>query len=468
VTSRRHIALALFQLADLGVVLAALVVAVAATTGSAGVDHWAQILEVRISLRNLLFVGAYLAAFHLLFRNLGLYRSHRLSATSHELRDLATAVALGTLPLLPLGTLLHFEYVAPLFLIAFFSLAFLGLATERILVRAAVRWLRRHGQNLRDVVIVGDSGPALDAGAALMQRDELGYRVVDIVQVGGADERNDAVVPRVAALLEQPIDEVFLAVPLGRCPSLIAQLIALCEEQGVTVRLVASIAELDWARVAVDALAGQPVLTISSLPPNSVHLMVKRAIDVAGAALGLLLLSPLFALIAVAVKLDSPGPAIYVQERVGLNRRRLRTYKFRTMVEGADRQQAALEARNEAQGAVFKIAEDPRVTRLGRWLRRSSLDELPQLLNVLVGDMSLVGPRPLPVRDVDRIEVRWHKRRFSVKPGITCLWQVTRREPIFDQWVRSDMEYIDNWSLGLDLRILARTVPAVLSGRGAQ
>jgi len=171
--------------------------------------------------------------------------------------------------------------------------------------------------------------------------------------------------------------------------------------------------------------------------------------------------------VAIAIKLDSRGPILFAQERVGLGGRRFRLYKFRTMIEGADRLQAEFEALNEAHGPVFKIRNDPRVTRVGRWLRQLSLDELPQLVNVLTGDMSLVGPRPLPLRDVQRIDKRAHKRRFSVKPGITCLWQVNGREPEFENWLKTDMEYIDNWSLGLDVKILLKTIPAVLSGRGA-
>ena len=172
-------------------------------------------------------------------------------------------------------------------------------------------------------------------------------------------------------------------------------------------------------------------------------------------------------LVAFAIRLDSSGPIIFAQERVVYNRRRFPTYKFRTMVEGADRMQADLEHLNEASGPVFKIRRDPRITRIGTFLRKTSLDELPQLFNVLRGDMSLVGPRPLPVRDVERIDVRWHKRRFSVKPGITCLWQASGREPDFEEWIKADMEYIDGWSLGLDLKILLRTIPAVITRQGA-
>jgi exopolysaccharide biosynthesis polyprenyl glycosylphosphotransferase len=283
----------------------------------------------------------------------------------------------------------------------------------------------------------------------------------------GSKGRGD-VLERVQALVERrTIDEVFLALSLDGSQPLLTSVIALCEEQGITLRVVANLAVLDWGRASIDTLGGQPVLTISSGPPDTVGLLVKRALDLVGTAVGLVVLAPLFALIALAIRIDSKGPVVFSQERVGYNRRRFKAYKFRTMVVGAESMQASLEHMNEAVGPVFKIKNDPRVTRVGRWLRRLSLDELPQLFNVLLGDMSLVGPRPLPVRDVSRMDVRWHRRRFSVKPGITCLWQVNSRTPNFDEWIRSDMEYIDNWSLSLDLKILAKTLPAVWSGQGA-
>jgi exopolysaccharide biosynthesis polyprenyl glycosylphosphotransferase len=202
--------------------------------------------------------------------------------------------------------------------------------------------------------------------------------------------------------------------------------------------------------------------------PDDHRLMIKRATDVVVAVIALALAAPVLVLIAIAIKLTSPGPVFFLQERYGWRKRRFRMIKFRTMVSDAEALQASLEARNEAGGPVFKIRDDPRVTRLGRFLRKTSLDELPQLWNVLRGDMSLVGPRPLPMRDVSRFSEAWLMRRFSVKPGITCLWQVSGRSDLgFDQWVALDLEYIDRWSLGLDVLILIRTVPAVFRATGA-
>ena len=181
------------------------------------------------------------------------------------------------------------------------------------------------------------------------------------------------------------------------------------------------------------------------------------------------MLFPLFVLTACLIKLTSAGPVFFIQDRVGLNKRRFRLYKFRTMVADAEEKQAELEDLNEVSGPVFKIKDDPRITSFGNFLRKTSIDELPQLINVLKRDMSLVGPRPLPVLDYNGFDQDWHRRRFSVRPGITCLWQVKGRSSIpFEQWMQLDMEYIDTWSLWLDLKILTKTIPAVLQGSGAE
>jgi exopolysaccharide biosynthesis polyprenyl glycosylphosphotransferase len=215
-------------------------------------------------------------------------------------------------------------------------------------------------------------------------------------------------------------------------------------------------------------LGGVPIVTICSGPPSGWQLLAKRLIDMCGSAMLLIALAPLLMIVALLIKLDSPGPVFYTQQRVGLNRRHFKLFKFRTMAAGADKQQAMLEGLNEKDGPIFKIKDDPRITRIGRFLRHYSLDELPQLFNVFKGEMSLVGPRPMSLRDVQRIDIRWHRRRFSVKPGITCLWQVNGRSDVsFDHWVRMDLEYIDKWSLGLDMKILLKTIPAVVKGSGA-
>ncbi len=195
---------------------------------------------------------------------------------------------------------------------------------------------------------------------------------------------------------------------------------------------------------------------------------MKRGLDVLIATILLLVALPVLLLIAAAIKLSSPGSILFVQERIGLNKQRFRIYKFRTMIADAESYLSDLKAKNETGGAAFKMKNDPRVTGFGRFLRRSSLDELPQLINVLTGDMSLVGPRPLTMKDLESFPESSYGRRFSVKPGITCLYQISGRALLsFDQWMLLDLRYIDHWSLWLDVTILARTIPAVLKGAGA-
>ncbi len=466
----RRALLMLLTVTDLAVVSVAYVVAMATAARALTLADWQNVLELRVSVRNLFALLAYLALWHGVLRSAGLYESYRLSAASREVRDIAVAVGLAVVPLIVLIPLERVSHVKPPFVLAFALLAFVGLAAERRLLRAVGRRLRLAGRNLRNVVVVGTGEQALEMTAHIARRHDFGYNVVAVIDsgTGGGAVSPEEALQLVGVLADGgQIDEVFVALPMDTAHALIQRIVALCEEQGITVRLAAQIAALLWARARIDQLDGQPIITVLTGPGDTPRLLVKRAIDVGVAAVALVMLLPVLLLAALAIKLDSRGPILFFQERVGQNRRRFRVCKFRTMVIDAEARQAALEPYNEAHGPVFKIANDPRVTRVGRWLRRMSIDELPQLLNVLHGEMSLVGPRPLPVRDVDRIDVRWHRRRFSVKPGITCLWQVESREPEFDEWIRLDMQYIDNWSLGLDLRILARTIPAVLSGQGA-
>jgi exopolysaccharide biosynthesis polyprenyl glycosylphosphotransferase len=466
--ARRQMLLTGLTVIDVSLVLGSLVLALA-LIGGLPLDG---LLQRSLSLGEVLLLAAYLFYWHVALATAGLYGSYRLATASRELRDIAFAAALACFPVPLLGTLLGYQRIHFSFAVALWALSVMLLASGRRLLRAVGGLVRRSGRNLREVVVAGEGSGVQQTAHDLDARGDLGYRVIEIIDAAGSGdtvaERAQAALVRLEALLDrQPIDEVFLAFPLDRSQPVIAKMVSLCEEQGVLVRLIADVGALPGAWAAADSLVGRAVMTIGSGPDDVTLLAAKRVIDVGGAVVGLIVLAPALLAIAIAIKLDSRGPVIFAQERIGLKRRRFRALKFRTMVPDAEGLQAALEGQNEAHGPVFKIKADPRITRLGGWLRATSLDELPQLVNVLRGEMSLVGPRPLPVRDVERIDVRWHKRRFSVKPGITCLWQIRSRTPEFDAWIRSDMEYIDNWSLALDLKILAKTLPAVLSRQNA-
>jgi exopolysaccharide biosynthesis polyprenyl glycosylphosphotransferase len=245
-------------------------------------------------------------------------------------------------------------------------------------------------------------------------------------------------------------------------------MLALCEEQGIIVRYLPAIFNLKIARSSTEDFEGMSLVSHYTGALNGWPAEIKRIMDMVSAAILLVPLSPLFLLTALLIRLDTPGPIFFIQERVGLGKRRFRLYKFRTMIKGANKLQDELEDLNDVSGPVFKIKNDSRITRLGKHLRKTSIDELPQLINVLKGDMSIVGPRPLPVRDYNGFNKDWHRRRFSVRPGITCLWQVQGRSVIpFEKWMELDMEYIDRWSLWLDLKIVMKTIPIVLKGTGA-
>jgi exopolysaccharide biosynthesis polyprenyl glycosylphosphotransferase len=283
----------------------------------------------------------------------------------------------------------------------------------------------------------------------------------------------DLNVTPVERLVEELHDHSANAVVLNPKHAVFGQIekaIEICELEGVEVWMLANIFKTQVFHTTLDEINAHPVLVFRSTPEESWQIMAKRVIDFCGALFLLAVLSLPLLLVAWLVKLTSPGPALFRQQRSGLNGRPFVMLKFRSMVSDAEQRQHELQAMNEMTGPVFKVSQDPRITTLGRWLRRFSVDELPQLINVLKGEMSLVGPRPLPVDEVRRFNDLSHRRRLSVKPGITCLWQVSGRNNVtdFGDWVRLDLEYIDNWSLWLDMKILLRTIPAVFLGAGAK
>jgi exopolysaccharide biosynthesis polyprenyl glycosylphosphotransferase len=266
-------------------------------------------------------------------------------------------------------------------------------------------------------------------------------------------------------LHSQIVDEVAVCLPFSM-EELIEQVALLCEQEGKVVRVPLAPIERLLTNGRLESIDGVGVYSLANGPDRAISLALKRVMDLVGAALMMVVLSPVLAALAIAVKLDSKGSVLFRQERVGLHGRSFNVIKFRSMCTDAEEQLPDLRDKNEVNGHAFKLADDPRVTRVGRFLRRSSLDELPQLANVLRGQMSLVGPRPPLPTEVAHYDT-WHRRRLSMKPGMTGLWQVcARHSPEFDHWVAQDLEYIDTWSLWLDFKIMARTVPAVLSGTG--
>jgi exopolysaccharide biosynthesis polyprenyl glycosylphosphotransferase len=261
------------------------------------------------------------------------------------------------------------------------------------------------------------------------------------------------------------VDEVALCLPVSQW-QLIDELARLCEEEGKIVRVPLYVLEHTLSAGRVEEVDGLPIYSMVTGPDRVIALTAKRAVDLVGSVIALLVLSPVLVALAIAIRRDSPGPILFRQERVGVHGRRFQIVKFRTMVADAEERLVDLWSQNEIRGHAFKLTSDPRITRMGRWLRGTSLDELPQLWNVLRGEMSLVGPRPPLVSEVQGYDI-WHRRRLSMKPGITGLWQVNgRHEPDFDRWVETDLEYIDGWSFWLDLRIMARTIPAMLHRQG--
>ena len=290
-----------------------------------------------------------------------------------------------------------------------------------------------------------------------------------IVSVGEFDPREGSAEAFNTTLHAQSVNVAIVSLT-GVDPSRIMPLLASCEREGVEVLVRPGLFATSPHRLAIDQLGGEPVLHLRAQSASPTDLLIKQVLDYIGAAALLLLLAPVFAAVAAVVALSSRGPVIFAQRRAGLNGRPFVLYKFRSMAADAAERQRELAPRNEMKGPVFKVSADPRVTPVGRFLRRHSLDELPQLWNVLRGEMSLVGPRPLPLEEVARFAEDAHRRRLSVKPGLTCLWQISGRNDIadFEDWVRLDLDYIDQWSLWLDFKILLATIPVALLGRGGR
>lgn len=474
---RRQILLNVFKLFDMVIMMAAFGVATALLLRESQSVTFAEFFAMRVKIGNFLIFSGLLVVWHLLFTSCGLYASRRLLRRSAEMADLVKATCLATL-LLGAGTVVfRIKMATPTFLLTFWVLSSVLMVVSRLILRWILAQTRLHGRNLRDILIVGTNTRSVGFARSLLSRPELGYRIIGFADQeweGMEDFRNSGY-DLVCSLDELPnffrksvVDEVLIALPMRSFHDDASRIAAICEEQGILFRVLPNLFDLKRSRYWTEELEGQPLVTHHNGISEGWQLIFKRVLDFTVALLALLLLSPVLVGTAILIALTSPGPVFFIQRRVGLHKREFPVYKFRTMVVNAEQKLRELEHLNEVSGPVFKITKDPRITPVGRFLRKMSIDELPQLINVLKGDMSLVGPRPLPVRDYEGFNEDWQRRRFSVRPGITCLWQVSGRSSIpFEQWMELDLQYIDKWSLWLDLRILIQTIPAVLKGEGA-
>jgi exopolysaccharide biosynthesis polyprenyl glycosylphosphotransferase len=473
---RRQFLLNSMKLFDLVLMVASFGLAAVVVSERATVSV-TEFLALRISIQNFVTFSLLLLVWHLIFSSFGMYASRRLAGPWDETIDILKATTLGTFLLLGSHFLFHISLIMPEFLVVFWAASTAGAISSRVAMRSFLKRVRLHGRNLRDMLIVGTNPRAIQFAEKMRQNPALGYRVLGFVDQdwsGLTEFRRSGFdlacdfdsLP--SYLRSNVVDEVVVTLPMRSFHSRASEIAALCEEQGIVIRFVSNLFDLKKARSRAEEFDGDSLITHYTGGLEGWPVVFKRVVDIVFSLGLIILLLPLFLLTAALIKLTSPGPAFFVQKRLGLNKRHFGIYKFRTMVVDAEKRMKEIEHLNEVSGPVFKIKNDPRITPLGRFLRKTSIDELPQLFNVLKGDMSLVGPRPLPIRDYEGFNEDWQRRRFSVRPGITCLWQIGGRSSIsFEKWMELDLQYIDKWSLKLDLEILVKTIPAVLRGSGA-
>lgn len=424
-----------------------------------------------------LLLLVYIVAWLVVSDRFHLYSSKRTTKLRREYLDIAKvttiSIAAGALVVLLLNPL----RLDKTFLLIFWLIDTSVLGVSRVVIRGSLRTLRKLGYNYRNVVIIGTNNRSRRLGKKITDNRGYGLHLLgyiddtegphrtpfvndDVTIIGNLKEFEDV-------LHRYVIDEVYITLPIKSFYKRIEEIVALCEECGVPVRVPSDLFRLKVATDSFAVLDDIPLLDISSGPRAGLSFQIKRLIDIAVSSFLLILLSPLLLLVALLIKLTSVGPVLFRQERLGLNRRPFTLLKFRSMVADAESMRDELDHLNEVTGPVFKIRDDPRITRMGKFLRKTSLDELPQLFNVLKGEMSLVGPRPPIPAEVEHYDW-WQQRRLSMRPGLTCLWQVGgRSDTPFREWVNLDLKYIDNWSLKLDLAIMLRTIPAVIRGNGA-
>jgi len=405
----------------------------------------------------------------------GGYSSPRGESLFEYAMSVVKAVVTGTAVLLTLLFLLKIQYVSRSVIITFAILDIITLFGVRACITSYFRRSLKRGENYLKVLVIGTGNRAKHLVETLRKNSEWGLTIIGHLDT---DERLIGemilgspvlgVVDDIHPVLKaHVVDEVIIAIPRAMIQN-VDKIAFACEEEGVRLRMMADVFDVHVARIKLVEVGAVPLLTLDPVAIQEWEILVKRIFDLFVSICALPVFLPVMLVTAAAIKLDSPGPVFFSQERVGLNKRLFRMFKFRSMVTGSEQMMKDLEHLNEAVGPIFKIANDPRVTRVGKFIRKTSIDELPQILNVIRGEMSLVGPRPMSIRDVDLFDKGIQRKRFSVKPGLTCVWQVSGRSQLpFAKWLELDLFYIENWSLTLDIKILFKTIPVVLKGSGA-
>ncbi len=405
-----------------------------------------------------------------------LIRANRAGIATDPLEvitEVALTVLTGTVLISAAIFILKYDFISRPFILIFALVNFVFLCGFRIYAKAGVSQFRNVLDGELNVLIVGTDEKAARVAEVLETAREWGYKLKGIV-------RESASTPLESSLKQYPlielgqlsevltnhiVDEVIFVVPKEALARL-EEIFLVCEEEGIKTRVMLSFFPHVTSKIYLEALHDLPLLTFTTTPQNEYLLFIKNAFDVLLAAFLLIVLAPFLVLVALLIKWTSRGPVIFRQIRCGLGGRKFVLYKFRSMIHDAEQKRKQLEHLNEMSGPVFKLSKDPRCTPLGRFLRKFSIDEAPQLLNILKGDMSFVGPRPPIPEEVEKYQ-RWQRRRLRMKPGLTCLWQVSGRNEIdFAEWMKMDLQYIDSWSLLLDLKIFMKTIPIALLGKG--
>jgi len=420
------------------------------------------------------FVFLFTALLIIVYRQHGVYRLRRQVSWIDEIYGIIQGTATGTIITIVLIFLYRPAFYSRIIFIYTGIIAVFFLGLSRLIKVLLLRRMRRQGIGIRRVLIVGAGEVARTVMRVAVANPEYGFHIVGFLDDHPAKVETNIgrfkALGKVETLVEvveqNNIDEVIITLP-WQYHRRIMTIMNLCERQGVRARIVPDLFQMRISQMHIDEFGGVPMIGIRETGIGGLGQFIKRSIDVVVASLGLIVLSPLMGLLALAIKLESPGPVLFEQERVGKNGRLFTLYKFRSMVKGADAQKKELLALNEADGPLFKIKNDPRITRIGKLIRRLSIDEFPQLYNVLIGDMSLIGPRPPIPAEVEQYQ-EWHKRRLEIAPGLTGLSQVSgRSELTFDETALLDIYYIEHWSPGLDTKIILQTIPRVLFGHGA-